>query len=217
MDDNELEPAVEDATAFWEGRYAEQDQIWSGRPNHSLVDAVAGIPAGRALDLGCGEGGDAVWLASRGWQVTAVDISGTAVGRAAALAARSSIPEGRIDWRVEDLSGWQPTGGYDLVSACFFHSPREFPRAEVLRRAASTVRPNGHLLLVGHAAFPPWSQNRDHGDHRFLSPAEELAELQPDPDHWATIIADIRTRPATGPNGEQATLDDTVVLLRRIT
>jgi SAM-dependent methyltransferase len=216
MDENDLEPAVEDATAFWEKLYTERDQIWSGRPNHSLVTIVADIAPGHALDLGCGEGGDAVWLAGRGWRVTAVDIAGTAIGRAAALAERSGVPEDRIDWRVEDLSSWRPPGRYDLVSACFFHSPQEFPRTEVLRRAASAITPNGYLLLVGHGAFPPWSQNHDHGDHRFLTPAEEIAELQLDPERWATITSEIRRRPATGPDGEQATLDDSVVLLRRI-
>jgi SAM-dependent methyltransferase len=204
-----------DAAGFWEARYAGPDPIWSGGPNHALVTAVTGLPPGRALDLGCGEGGDSVWLAEQGWQVTAIDVAATAVTRARALAARHHIPDRRITWLVEDVSSWEPSHSFELVSACFLHSPVTFPRPAVLRRAAAAVTPGGHLLVVGHAARPPWAAEHGHGDHHFLSPAEELAQLQLGDADWQVVVSEIRPRHAIGPHGEEADLDDTVILARR--
>ena len=206
-----------DPAAFWETRYGESEQIWSGKPNEALAATVAALEPGRSLDLGCGEGGDSVWLAERGWEVVAVDIAETAISRARDEAATHRIPDGRIAWIVQDLACWQPTDTYDLVSACFLHSPLEFPRRSVLRRAAAAVGLGGHLLLVGHAEPPPWSRGEDHGHahHRFLSPVEEIADLQLEADAWETVVSDVRPRRAQGPHGDLATLRDTVVLLRR--
>lgn len=220
----------QDAVGFWEARYGERDRIWSGEPNQALVATVTGFAPGRALDLGCGEGGDSVWLAGRGWRVTAVDVSATAIGRARDLAARRHIPDGRITWLVEDLSGWNPPHGYELVSACFFQSPLEFARNAVLQRAASAVTPGGHVLVVSHAQPPPWAKSHDHGEHgddrehgddgahaahHSVSPDEELAGLQLDDQAWEVLISEVRSRDAVGPDGERATLQDTVVLARR--
>ena len=203
----------QDPAAFWEARYAKEDQIWSGRPNHALVTTIGTLEPGRALDLGCGEGGDSVWLADQGWEVVAVDIAETAIARARGQAAAHRIPDGRITWRVQDLACWEPTETYDLVSACFLHSPVDFPRNAVLRRAAAAVAVGGHLLLVGHAEPPPWSHDHDH--HRFLGPAEEIADLRLDADAWETVVSDVRSRQASGPRGQRGTLLDAVVLLRR--
>ena len=204
-----------DAASFWQARYAESEQIWSGEPNHALVTTVAALQPGRALDLGCGEGGDSVWLAGRGWQVTAIDIATSAIVRARERAAARRIPDGRITWIIEDLARWQPTETYELVSACFLHSPIDFPRMAVLRRAAAAIVPGGHLLVVGHAESPPWSDAQDRAHHRLLDPPEEMAALQLDGTAWETVVSDVRPRQATGPDGEHATLRDTVVLLRR--
>jgi SAM-dependent methyltransferase len=205
---------------FWESRYAGAGQVWSGRPNEALLAVAADLPAGRALDLGCGEGGDSIWLAGHGWQVTGIDVSRTAIARAAAAANAAGIPHGRIRWRARDLASWTDDGRYDLVSACFLQSPVELPRTDILRRAADRVATGGHLLIVSHAAFPPWAAHLDGHrldgpEHRFLSPAEQVDDLQlPQPD-WEVLLAGIRPRTATGPDGEQAVLDDAVVLLRR--
>ena len=188
----------DDPAALWNSRYAERDQIWSGEPNQALVLAAGSLRPGRALDLGCGEGADAVWLAERGWNVTAVDIASTAVTRAKALATGRDVPENRITWLVEDLATWEPTGSYELVSACFFHSPVDFPRTTVLQRAAAAVAPGGDLLIVGHAEPPPWAESHSHADHRFLSSAEELAELQLDDEVWTVGLSEVRPREATG-------------------
>ncbi|HEX3426357.1 MAG TPA: class I SAM-dependent methyltransferase [Acidimicrobiales bacterium] len=206
---------IADAAGFWDSRYAEGDQLWSGEPNVALVTAITDVPPGRALDLGCGEGGDTVWLARRGWQVTAVDVSATAVARARTAAADRHIPEGQVTWLVEDLERWQPPGPYDLVSACFLASPIEFDRTRVLQRAASSVTAGGHLLIVAHAGPPPWASEHQHAHQRFLGPDEELANLALDDHAWDVIIREIRPRPAAGPNGERANLEDTVVLARR--
>lgn len=211
---------MSEAHEFWEARYAERDHIWSPRPNHALVTAVASLPPGRALDLGCGEGGDSVWLAERGWHVTAIDISSVAIARAQRLAAEHHVPAGRITWLVRDLGGWEPREAYDLVSACFLHSPVRFPRADVLRRASSAIASGGYLLVVGHAAAPPWAAAHDHtdhhdADHEFLGPAEEVANLQLDEICRELIVNEIRARSAVGPNGERADLEDVVVLARR--
>jgi SAM-dependent methyltransferase len=201
--------------AFWDRRYAERDRIWSGEANQALVATVSGLRPGRALDLGCGEGGDSVWLTRQGWRVTAVDIAATAIARAKKLAASHAVPDGRITWVVDDLGSWQPDGSYDLVSACFLQSPIEFPRTAVLRRAASAVAPRGHLLVVSHAEPPPWAKGHHHAPHRFPSPAEELVGLQLPHAGWETVISETRPRQAAGPDGEEETLRDTVILAYR--
>lgn len=122
---------------------------------------------------------------------------------------------------MTDLATWTPPEAYDLVSACFLHSHVEFPRAEVLQRAAAAVAPGGHLLVVGHAEPPPWSNQRHdgnghHHDHDLLTPAQELAALDLDKTDWETVLCEANSRQATGPDGESAVLEDTVVLVRRV-
>lgn len=204
-----------DPTQYWEELYGEAGHKWSGRPNHTLVDLVSDLPAGRALDLGCGEGGDAIWLAKHGWQVTGLDISATAIERARAAAADAEVAEDRIRLVATDLSTWTADGeSFDLVTACFFHSPVELDRAGVLRRAAGAVAPGGRLVIVSHGGPPPWG-NHDHLDFHFPTPQDEIDALGHEVDGWEVSVAEVRSRPATGPDGEQAVLDDTVVVLRR--
>lgn len=199
---------------FWEQRYA-STQVWSGRVNQTLAEVARGLVVGSALDLGCGEGGDAIWLARAGWQVTAVDISTNALerGRAAADAAR--VPSGRIEWVAADLASWQPAGTYDLVSACFLQSPVSLPRTEILRRAATAVAPGGSLLIISHAEMPPWASEHHHEHADFLGPAEEVAALGLDSRDWGVVLAEVRERDAGGPDGASARLKDSVVRARR--
>lgn len=205
---------TDETTAHWNARYGERDRIWSGAPNAALVASVAELPAGRALDLGCGEGADSAWLAERGWQVTGVDVSTTAAERARALMVERSLQD-RVEIIVADLSRWLPEDDYDLISACFLHSTVELPRTEILRRVAEAVRPGGHLLVVGHAAPPPWSKHSDHDDHVWLTASAELAELALAPGAWETVVCESREREATTPDGDVATLEDNVVMVRR--
>ncbi|MGC3993420.1 MAG: class I SAM-dependent methyltransferase [Propionicimonas sp.] len=203
------------ATEFWDQRYASRAQVWSGRANQVLADVAADLAPGRALDLGCGEGGDALWLASRGWIVAAVDISTIAVERGRAAAVVAGLPSDRITWLARDLAEGVPDGPFDLVSASFLQSPVELAREEILRGAAAAVAPGGHLLVVSHAAPPPWATQLDGHHHVFPTPASDLAALDLAEGEWDVVAAEVRGRSATGPDGESATLDDTVVLVRR--
>ena len=211
---------------FWDQRYGEKEQVWSGRVNRMLADVAGGLAPGRVLDLGCGEGADAIWLAQRGWAVTGVDISTTAVRRARQAADAAGLDGEQVRFVVADLSDpdsdspavQAPDGTpqeYDLVAASFFHSPVVLDRTAILRRAAGLIRADGHLLLVTHAAAPPWADPEQIAHHQFLIPAEEVAELDLDQGDWHVVLAETRTREATGPDGEPGVLDDGVVLVRR--
>lgn len=127
----------------WNRRYAETELVWSAGPNRFLVAEAADLPSGRALDLACGEGRNAVWLAERGWQVTAVDYAEVAVEK-----GRRRNDE--IDFRVADLLDWDPgEAAYDLVIVFYLQLPADELRT-VLERAAHAVAPGGTFLLVGH-------------------------------------------------------------------
>lgn len=205
--------SVPDAREFWEQFYGENDQIWSGRPNARLVELAAALPPGRALDLGCGEGGDAIWLAEHGWQVLAVDVSSTALERAGAAAEERNITS-RIDFERHDLSDSFPTGHYDLVSAHFLHSRARLDRETVLRRAADAVAGGGRLLIVDHGAAPPWAAEHA-GDHHFATTDEVLAGLALDDAQWERLWVGAVDRDIIGPDGRTATLIDNVIMLRR--
>lgn len=203
------------AEQFWESRYRQGDRIWSGEPNSAVVAETTGLSAGRALDLGCGEGADAIWLAAHGWNVTGVDVSATAVERARAEAQSRSLDEVTRFLRV-NLADWEPDGGsYDLVVASFLHSPVELPRSLILRRIAAYVRTGGHLLVVSHAAPPPWFDVDQHPGHRFIGPDQDFAEMSLPEREWRVTVAETRSRIATGPSGEEAELLDGVLLLQR--
>ena len=136
--------------------------------------------------------------------------------RIAALAAAEAAGlTDRIRWITADLATWQPDGPFDLVTAHFLQSPVELPREVILRRAAATVAPGGVLLVVGHAQFPPWSKHKPDGVP--LPTADDvLASLDLTPEHWAIVTKAAVDREATGPDGQVATLVDSVLTLRRL-
>ena len=201
-----------DAGATWDEHYAARPQVWSGRVNTRLAEIAGELPPGRALDLGCGEGADAIWLAERGWSVVAVDVSGTALERARAEAQSRGVSD-RIDTRQLDLEDGLPDGAFDLVSAQFLHSTVEMDRPAILRAAAAVVAPGGSLLIVDHAAAPPWATRMR--DHEFPDAETVLAGLALDPDGWERVRVGRVGREARGPDGEQVILDDSVMWLRR--
>jgi SAM-dependent methyltransferase len=201
---------------FWDDRYREDSHIWSGNPNVVLVREVADLPPGTALDLGCGEGADAVWLAGRGWQVTAVDISEVALDRARARAAEAGLGD-RIDWQRHDLGASFPAGTFDLVSAQFLHSRGDLPREKVLRAAATAVNRGGVLLIEGHADFGPFGHRaQDHGDIRFPTPAEVIADLELPAGEWEVLLSEAHERNQDGPDGKPSVRTDTTVKVRRL-
>ncbi|MEU4692672.1 bifunctional NAD(P)/FAD-dependent oxidoreductase/class I SAM-dependent methyltransferase [Actinoplanes sp. NPDC023714] len=197
----------------WEERYRGRDAVWSGNPNPQLVADVADLPAGRALDVGCGEGADAVWLAQRGWQVTAVDIATVALGRAAGHAASAGVAD-RITFRHADLRAEAPdAGSYDLVSAQFMHLPPQ-ERRELWANLAAAVAPGGTLLIVGHhpsdlATFV----GRMHFPDMLFTGEEIAATL--DPAQWEVTAAETRPRPGKDAAGREITIHDAVLVARR--
>ncbi|MFH9469401.1 class I SAM-dependent methyltransferase [Streptomyces clavifer] len=197
----------------WDDRYRESDRIWSGNPNVALVREVEGLKPGRALDLGCGEGADAVWLARWGWQVTATDISRVALERAAVHAAEADVA-GRIDWQWHDLGASFPEGEYDLVSAQFLHSMVDLPREEILRRAAAAVAPGGVLLVVGHSGFPAWEEN-PHPEVVFPTPDEVLVSLELPEAEWEVLLSEEHQRTQNDPEGRPTTRTDNTLKIRR--
>jgi ubiquinone/menaquinone biosynthesis C-methylase UbiE len=202
-----------DAKEHWEQHYGERDRVWSGRVNVRMAEVVSPLEAGHALDLGCGEGADACWLAERGWTVVAVDISDTALQRAAAAAEAKGVGE-RIEFVQHDLSESFPDGTFDLISAQFLHSMIPFDRPQVLRRATGVVRPGGLLLIVDHAGPPPWASKLDH-HHEFPSAEEVVGSLELDDVDWEQVSLDSVERQATRPDGETGTWVDNVIVLRR--
>ncbi|MDQ3579172.1 MAG: methyltransferase domain-containing protein [Actinomycetota bacterium] len=198
------------STEYWDTRYAKTDQMWSGEPNATLVRETADLPPGTALDVGCGEGADAIWLARRGWNVTAVDVSQVALDRAAELAAGVEVR-----WLRLDLATSFPDGTFDLVSAHFLHSEVELPREEILRAAASAVAPGGVLLIVGHAGFPPG----EHGHHHemgFPTPAEVLAGLDLPDGQWEPLLSAEHERVQVMPDGHEGKHTDNTLKIRRL-
>jgi SAM-dependent methyltransferase len=155
------------AAAEWDARYSEHDGArWSGRPNGRLVAEVAGLTPGRALDVGCGEGADAIWLAQGGWTVTAIDISDVAVTRAREAAALAGAV---VVWVCGDvLQTPFPAGSFDLVSLQYPALPKAAGEAAV-RALLGTVRPGGLLLAVYHDLD---DEHREHMKSQGVDPAD---------------------------------------------
>jgi SAM-dependent methyltransferase len=221
---------------FWDERYDGQ-QVWSGNPNPQLVEQIAGLTGtgdlvpGTALEIGCGEGADAIWLAGQGWDVTGLDISPVALARAAEHAAAAGVT---IEFRPADLLTWRPSEArFDLVSAQFIHLPAAQFR-DLLSRVAGAVRSGGTLLVVGHYPLSDHShdhdaeQGHDH-DHdaerghdrvadqdkqHLMLTAEQLADLL-DPAQWIVEFTGEPDRAGKGPDGTVMALRDSVVRARR--
>ncbi|MGW0202463.1 FAD-dependent oxidoreductase [Nonomuraea sp. NPDC003201] len=199
---------------YWDARYAEKTRIWSGNPNVTLVREVSDLEPGTALDLGSGEGGDAIWLAGRGWRVTAADVSGVALERAAGHAKEAGVAD-RIDWQRHDLGVSFPEGVFDLVSACFLHSFVDLPREEILRAAASAVAPGGVLLVVGHVGWPSWEHNPPVEVH-FPTAQEVLDALGLPEGEWEVQVREEYERAQDEPDGRHGARTDSVLKVRRL-
>ncbi|MET0235040.1 MAG: class I SAM-dependent methyltransferase [Kibdelosporangium sp.] len=203
-----------DAELFWDKHYGAR-RTWGERVNPLLAEIAGPLRPGTALDLGCGAGGDAIWLARHGWQVTAVDISGTAVDKVRDRARELGVGD-RLTTERHDLARTFPAGEFDLISAQYFHTPFALVRSQVLRTAANALRPGGLLVVVDHGSTAPWSWNQDPDTHH-PTPDELAAELDLDAGQWPILRGDRVQREATGPQGETAVVTDHVLLFARAT
>ncbi|QNG38463.1 methyltransferase domain-containing protein [Geodermatophilaceae bacterium NBWT11] len=193
----------------WDDRYG-PEQIWSGQPNGTLVAEVAGLTPGRVLDVGCGEGADAVWLAGQGWQVTALDVSRVALDRAARHAADAGVemtwvPTGLLDAGL-------PAGSFNLVSAQY-PALRSTPGRDAEQALRTAVAPGGTLLVVHHALVDTAeaaAAGFDPAD--YVSPADVAATLDAD---WEVQVHEERPRHVTGGAGAHHT-HDVVLRARRL-
>lgn len=138
--------------AAWDARYAKADLVWGAPPNATVVDVVTSLHPGRALDLACGEGRNSIWLATRGWHVTASDFSQVAIDKARTVASKSPRSvRNRIDWVHDDATTAEFDAEYDLILVVYLHLPAE-QRRSVLRRAVGSLAEAGVLVVLGHDA-----------------------------------------------------------------
>lgn len=196
--------------AEWDERYASAEQVWSGQPNGALVTEVTALAPGQALDVGCGEGADAVWLADQGWEVTALDVSSVALERAALHARESGA---FVRWMHTGLVEAQlPAGAFDLVSAQYPALLRT-PGADAERSLLAAVAPGGTLLVVHHADNDV-KHAEDHGfdPADFVSPSDVAALLD---DNWQLEVDERRAREVLSGAGSHHR-DDLVLRARRL-
>lgn len=193
--------------------------------NPHLGREIAGLAPGTALDAGCGTGADAIWLAGRGWRVTAADISAQALAHAAERAAEATGVE-RVTWLEADLTVWAPAGRFDLVTTSYAHPAT--PQLAFYRRISDWVAPGGTLLIVGHL-HEPAAAGHQHGhghEHSHADgpgqqpPAEALVTVSDitgllDPAVWNVESAEERTRTVTDPEGLPLPLHDAIVRATR--
>lgn len=205
-------------SARWDDRYRTSTELWSGSPNPQLATEVASMDPGRALDCGCGEGADALWLAETGWEVTGVDFSSVALGRATARANQRGVDvSGRLTFIQQDLTTWRPPArGFELVSVQFVHLPTH-QRDEMHRRLAEGVAPGGVLLLVGHHPLDLDLDIRRPARDNVFDGQEVLDALAVGEagSPWNIVTDEKRSREGVDAGGNAVTLHDTVVTLRR--
>lgn len=234
-----VEPDPDVIESRWDERYTESQQLWSGEPNGALVTEVAGHRPGTVLDVGCGEGADAIWLTQRGWEVTALDVSGVALARAREAAAAAGVD---VTWLHSGLlEADLPAGGFDLVSAQY-PALLQTPDGDAERALLAAVAPGGTLLFVHHAAFGSQLQGQQQGqqqgerggDHEghhehaghhghqdtdhdpgfdpadFVGPADVAAVLD---DEWRVEVDELRPRDVVAGAGAGHTQD---VVLRAV-
>lgn len=175
--------------AEWDARYAEYDGLWSGEPNGTLVHELDGAGLGRALDVGCGEGADAVWLAQRGWEVTAVDVSELAIGRAIEAGSEAAVD---VVWQCRDLIAEPPhSERYDLVTVSYPAFVRD-RGLDVARQLVDAVAPGGEILVVGHAVEDHDPETHGFDPLDYISVADFRNSLD---DRFDIVVDETRSRP----------------------
>ncbi|WP_027861565.1 bifunctional 2-polyprenyl-6-hydroxyphenol methylase/3-demethylubiquinol 3-O-methyltransferase UbiG [Marmoricola sp. URHB0036] len=208
------DPSVRWTAEFWDERYGSSPALWSGHVNAVVMTETESLPPGTALDVGCGEGGDALWLAGRGWQVEGVDVSQVALDRAARHAAAAGAEaEGRLTWTKRDLMSWRPPErAYDLVTVSFMHLPGGDRRA-VYAGLADAVVVGGTFLVGAHSPLDIGVVPRPDDPDLYFTAEELAAGLD---DRWEILTSEERPRPGRHPEGGAVTLHDTVLRARRL-
>lgn len=193
----------------WDERYAATEMVWSAAPNAFFAEAVRGLPPGRAIDLGAGEGRNAIWLAKQGWSVTAVDFSAVGIAKGRRLAEDQGV---EVTWLVEDLRTWSPpAAAFDLVAVVYVHLPQP-DREFLLRASLDAVAPGGTWVWVGHDLD---NLTRGYGgpqDPAVLATVEELrAALEPD--RWDVALAEqvLRTVETEAGHGDSPAVTATAI------
>lgn len=194
-----------------QGRNGGPGSMSANGPNPYLVSEIGGLKPGSALDAGCGAGAEAIWLASADWNVTAVDISATALAIAAERAATGAGAD-RIRWVEADLSVWDPGTAFDLVATHYAHP--ETPQLEFYDRIAEWVAPGGTLLIVGHLHTHESTGHDHHPPAEVSIDAASVASRLSAPE-WKVITADERARTMPRQDGHTATIHDVVVRATR--
>jgi 2-polyprenyl-3-methyl-5-hydroxy-6-metoxy-1,4-benzoquinol methylase len=196
----------------WDERYSGEKKVWSGRPNAQLVALASGLTTGTALDVGCGEGGDVIWLARQGWRVTGADFSANGLARAAHHAHQAGVADQTDWWQVDARTFTAGDRSYDLVCTHFLHPP-DRGMVDVTHRLAEAVAPGGHLLIVGHAPSEAFTHlTASHRGAMFL--ADEL--LPGLPDDFTASVVEQRPRTVTRDGVTIDVHDSTLFAHRRI-
>ena len=203
-------------SAGWDERYAATELVWSAGPNQFVEQAIADLPPGRALDLACGEGRDARWLAERGWHVTAMDFSPVAIEKGRRLADQMAEQVAdRIDWQVGDARTAQLPADLDLVVIAYLQIPAA-ERATVMRRAFDALAPGGRLFVIGHDTTNLTEGTGGPPDPAVLYAAEDVLHDLARED-FEVVRAERAARTVTSPDDPESTstaLDALVHLVR---
>jgi SAM-dependent methyltransferase len=207
---------------YWDTHWTVAGSYAATPPNPHLVREVGELPPGTALEAGCGEGAEAIWLSSAGWTVTAVDIAVEPLTRARKRASARGLSEDAVRWLKADLSTWEPSERFDLVTTHYAHPA--MPQLEFYDRLSQWVAPGGSLLIVGHLHHDHLHHDHlhhddlhhDRADHEHGPPPEasvtaDRIRARLDPAGWDVVTAAEGSRTVDAPDGREVTLHDVVV------
>ena len=192
-----------DANA-WNDRYETAELVWSAAPNQFVVEVLADEPPGTGLDLACGEGRNAIWLAEQGWTMTGVDFSSAGLAKAASLARARAVV---ATWVEADAVTWSGSAGLDLGLVAYLHLPAA-ERAAALANLVAACRPGGLVVVVGHARV---NLTEGYGGPQLPAILFEPDEVVADLGSVTVERAEHVTRTVTTDDGDRTAIDTLVV------